>query len=492
MNKRILSALVALVMLALPLCGVAAPEYGSVLQEGIAQSLEAGKALVCEISFDSNVAQELGDAYASAEKILNDLQIRVLKQAVGDVQQADIAINAKGEEILTLTLAGDAQALYGMSNLLGDRTLAISYEQLANFVRDAATSYVGESAQTFQQIDPNLLMPYMTTVMAWAGTKLAKTVEEENVATDQHPDAVKKETVTVTSADLSGLVEEITAQMQADEALLAAVASQEQKTVEEIQADIEQFKGQALAQLAKMEQPVEWVCLYDEAGTVLSQKLTLSGEEEGVAKQIEFEYHHNALSEDSTQDTMDLVFVQGEDVVRLYLTKGLETVSDTEAQGEKNLLGADSMKDGQSASIRLEAFAQILTGVDAESINLEIGLTTGGAAYEQMFKEMGFAKVHDLYLAGSIENKRSEEGVSGSSQLTLSMDAQHIPLVTINTVLSTQEAQELLSTEGATDVFSLTEEESSNLFFEILTNVSVVLAELESLYPELFAAETVG
>ena len=243
-----------------------------------------------------------------------------------------------------------------------------------------------------------------------------------------------------------------------------------------------------------MSQPIVWTCLYDQEGTVLSQMLTLSVEEDGTSNQFEYEYHRNALDEGAVQETVDLVFIQGENAVRLYMTKGLETVAETETESEKHvslLLGVDSMTDGQSASIRLETYAQVLTGVDTESIQLEIALTSGGAAYEQVFEDLGYEKPHDLYLSGSIESKRTEDGISAESKFTLALDTQ-IPLLTVNTVLSTQDAQEMISLENATDAFAMTEEESSSLLMEIIMNFSTIMAELEALYPELTTADVVG
>lgn len=119
--KKFLAMLLTLVMLALPVLGLAESPA-----EMLESAVNAGRPLHASLQLSSGTIPGL-DAESAA--IINDLIDAIgftLDQQEGDAPQFDFALQLSGTDVLTLAAATQGEETYVKSNLLGDATVAFN------------------------------------------------------------------------------------------------------------------------------------------------------------------------------------------------------------------------------------------------------------------------------------------------------------------------------------------------------------------------------
>lgn len=234
--KKMLSLLLALLMLALPVfsCAeetVAVSSISGMKPDFAQKYLAQGQEEVTTISLVPGdlLLGMVGEEYGAAiSELLAALAIQTKAQTADGKAQGSFSLQLSGEDAISLTVAASNDGLFASSNLLGEETYMLTGEELKELLNQFAQSLVAQGAITQAQldgftaqfaafaenpeaaisalignVDPTGLQNALTPIMSGI------TQEAVTEAPELLPDAVMVVTVPLKKADLAAVMEEI-------------------------------------------------------------------------------------------------------------------------------------------------------------------------------------------------------------------------------------------------------------------------------------------
>ena len=215
--KKILSIVLAMLMLALPVFGSA--ETAEETDAGFLMKYQAqGQKLTTDMSIEPGelLAAVLGENAAAIQDLLSALGIQVTAQAEGSNAQFGLNLSLNGSEaLISLLAAATENGLVIRSNLVGEDTFAVSSDELKNLL-EQYTQSMGEQGSALNnlltnpeemlagmELDPSGLMTALTPIMS------AMTVEEVTEAPDAFPNAKTVTVVPLKKEDLTNVMTEL-------------------------------------------------------------------------------------------------------------------------------------------------------------------------------------------------------------------------------------------------------------------------------------------
>lgn len=218
--KKILSVLLAVLMMVLPVCSMAeAADTAALLpqtQAGFAQKyLAEGQRMVTDVEIEpgamllSAVPQELQTAI---QELLAALKIEVSAQSIDDMGQGTLRLLLNDTPAADVTIAKEAEQLYVASSFLGDKTIAITKEQLAELLKSQGSipedqinallsGIFGGAVDSQNMIESMIGTPDMQALLAAIAELLNTEPQVEEVT--EIPEGVKIDAKTVTTIQLT-------------------------------------------------------------------------------------------------------------------------------------------------------------------------------------------------------------------------------------------------------------------------------------------------
>lgn len=255
--KKTLSLLLALMMLALPVMGLADDDF-------VSEALEDGRAVNAVLTF--RAGNITGDATMDGvvQDVLNALKLNVSFQG-GENPQGGLVVSLSDKDIITLSAAQAQDAVYLLCNMLGEKAVMVKPEDVEPLIKrfidtfellGALSSYeaselkaqlteafaqgMNAGASAAVQMD-EIPEPDMSALIAFVEGK----VKEEAVTMQPRNSdpAAKKVVVTLTGEDLVQIVklslDAVRGNAQLMEVLNANVSVEEGMTIEELFAQAE-------------------------------------------------------------------------------------------------------------------------------------------------------------------------------------------------------------------------------------------------------------
>lgn len=297
--KKLTAVLLALVMMALPMLGLAASP-----DEMLQEAVDAGRPVSGKVAFELGAIPGLDAEVATIAKDLVDALGFTYAQA-GD--QTNFALTLSGQDALTFAFASDDVDTYVHSNLLGEKPLAFNAEDgkvllgyLRNLIEDAGILSKSELAELDALIEQfaaqaaampaapmNVEELDMTGVIAVAAELALKAETTEVTQQPKNSDAAATVTkIALTGEDVANLYKAVFEAMKDSPDLLAALNSMEsltfngeKVTAEELMDKLPEF-ADAMGKMIVGDIPVE--IYMDEAGEVVYAigAVTMKGEDE--------------------------------------------------------------------------------------------------------------------------------------------------------------------------------------------------------------------
>jgi hypothetical protein len=215
--KKILSIMMAMLMLALPIFGSAETAEGTEYAGFLTKYQGQGQKLTTDISIEPGelLASLLGENAAAVQDLLSVLGIQVTAQAEGSSAQFGLNLTLSGKEAVSLQAAATENGLVARSNLTGEDTYALSGEELQKVMEQLMQS-MGDQGNALNnllsnpqealagaELDTTALMTALTPIMT------AATVEEVTEAPAGFPDAKTVTIVPLKKDDLTNVMTEL-------------------------------------------------------------------------------------------------------------------------------------------------------------------------------------------------------------------------------------------------------------------------------------------
>lgn len=145
--KKLSALFLALVMLALPVLGLAASPA-----EMLDGAVEAGRPLTTTVSFIPGTLPVDAETAALVNDMLNALALRVSNQE-GDAPQTDVALMLSGNDVLTFSTAVKDDVVYVNSSLLGPDTISANAEEGEKLMERIVQMLVDSGAMPQEAVD---------------------------------------------------------------------------------------------------------------------------------------------------------------------------------------------------------------------------------------------------------------------------------------------------------------------------------------------------
>lgn len=255
--KKILSLLLAVMMLAMPVLALADDGF-------VSEALEDGRAVNAVVTFRAGDITGDENVDTIVKDVLDALKLNVSWQG-GENAQAGAVVVLSDKEIITLDAAAAEDAFYLLCNLLGEQTVMVKAEDVEPLVNRFIDLFAGMGALSSYEaaeIKAQLAEAFAQGVSTGAGAAvqmeeipepdlsaliafMADKVKEEPVTMQPRNSdpAAKKVVVTLTGEDLVQIVkltfDAVRADAQLMEMINASVEMEEGMTVEELFAQVE-------------------------------------------------------------------------------------------------------------------------------------------------------------------------------------------------------------------------------------------------------------
>lgn len=396
--KKLIASLLAVVMLALPVLGLAASP-----DEMLQEAVDAGRPVSGKIAFDFGSFPGLDEETATIiDELLNALGFTFAQ--AGD--QNSFALTLSGQDAITFAIANDELDTYVKSNLLSDKALAFNAEEgavLLDYLKNLAVSTGIMSEADVAELEASIAQMNVPTTsvstedidltgfIATAAELALKSTTTEVTQQPKNSDAAATVTkINFTGEDVAKLYKSIFAAVQDNPDIISALNSMdgltyngEAVTAEELMAKLPELADQ-IGAMVEGEIPVE--IYMDENGEIVYGIATVNmkGENnEGVESTVTVEM----------------------DYARLTINNGVTHAINTIAK--------DNNGEGASVSVN------ILESEKLTSVNVGIASIANGAAEPVVTVDVNVEKEYgeteseeDAEIAVTIIDSESKEEIS--------------------------------------------------------------------------------
>lgn len=489
--KKFTALLLAMLMLALPVMGMAASP-----SEMVDTAVANGAPLNTAIRFEAGVIPGLDQETAVIVSDLINAISMTTDQQGGDAPQFDFALQLTGTDVLTLSGAAKGDDIYVKSNLLGEDVLAangdeakIIFERLLNMGVEAGMfteNDVAEMKQAIEQAATQVQIPSVDldmddldpTKVIEVVTKLAEKVQMGEVtAQPKNCDpAAAMISINLTGEDIAEVYDALFDMMKNSKSFMQGFAS----TFESMNAQMdgepitaEEFMEKAPAAMREamgmIQGEVPVVVYLDEEGMPVCGTLSMTMQaetENGETETIVMDMHYDRLT---VNDAVNYNFtVKAEDAKQEGVAMGLYIQT-----AEKKLsvqFNADSLNKGAAQPvISVNVVQEQEYGETKSEEDTDIAITIVDS---ESGEEVGFVIEVDM------EAEILAEGVvKAESEMDIALKGMEEELITIKVDQVTGAAAESIAVADAVRPGQMTDEEFAAMVNGLGDNVMNVLIQ---------------
>lgn len=498
--RKLLSCVLALLVLALPAAGLAASS-----ENPLTQAMEDGRTIRTDITFTPGVFPVDEEIAVILSDLLESLSFTV-EASVSEGAPQRFAMGLGGKDVCTLAFQQAGDVFYADSSLL-DNTVAYTPEEYQAIMIRAAV--LGAQAQNMSQEDIDAMVAAMEaeaqtgasvaeemqgltldmTELESVTQRMAGTVKEESYtgSSKNHDAATRKLTMTMAAEDIVEVMRIVCEQLRANEGFMACMEFALSMTggstdVQTLMTELPDWYGE---QLEKYED-IAVTCLAAENGDLVHMDVTLVPKEEELAKNADIPTGEGVYNRLTTADGVG------------HSVEYTINVQESKVALALNVLTASEKRIAMSAAI---------TYVDKNGTLYDMAHLTvdgvkdraDGAANDTVTVELAAKKdvTDDEYAYGARIDavcRTAAEGkdVTGHTTVSLTLLGEKEPMLTVNVDQTTVDEPEDIVSDEADRPGQMSDEEfatySTKVQASILTNVMTILQNLpESLLRLVFS-----
>ena len=498
--RKLLSCLLALILLTLPTASLAASS-----ENLINQAWEMGRSVHTDITFTPGVFPMDGEIATVLSDLLGSLSFTVVTSPNEEDPQ-HFAMGLGGKDVLTVAIQQKGEVSYVDSSLL-DNTVAFTMEELQTVLTRVVV--LGAQAQNMPQEDIDAMVAALeeewqadtpaleaqqeftfdTTKLEAAVQRLAGTVKEESYtgSSKNHDAATRKLTITFTAADVAEFMEIVCEQLRANESFMSGM-----------EAGLSMTSGGRTidAQTLLTEMPERYEEMLTKCEDVVVTAL-VAEDDELVHMDFALVPKEGQLIEDSGISGADFVYN------RLTTTDGVGHSVEYTVDMQESKLGFSL--NALTASEKRIALSAAITYVDESGALYDMAtLTVEGAkdyaddaTKKTMTVELAVkAKAHDdaPTYGGRLDitTETAVEGadVTGHTTVAVTLLGEKEPLLTVNVAQYAFDDPEDIATDKADRPGQMSDEDFANYFTKVqasaLTNAMTILQNLPDSLLRLF------
>ena len=440
--KRILCAMLAVLLLAVPALSLAASPV-----EMLEQAVEAGRPLHAEVSMQAG-EMPMGEADAKlVSDIINALGFRMDVQQ-GDAPQTSMALKLSGKEVLTFAVAEKGGDTFLKTNLAGADVMAFNAQEAQNTLNRLMQMMADSGLMTREQLDEVMAqfasmagmgsmtssaegLEFDTAALLSLTADLAEAMTMEGVTSQPRgcDEAKTRMSFTMTRDMLLKWVDLCLDMVRKNESYMAALnqqltgmaaAGSETVTDEEL---LEQLRQQLNDSITAFGAPVS--ILLDEKDEpvyiLMDAAMTIAEDDEQEDLDVTFTYtrltgtegvNHSAtlIANDEEKDGMSMTFGLLEGEKRAVVSFDLAEMDEGVTEAPILSLTAELLKEREETSARdqLNVTMTLTDSGKSQSVTL-----TADASAEQNGEDVAFQVCGKLYLPGC-----TAETITVNAQLT--------------------------------------------------------------------------
>ena len=440
--KRILSVMLAVLLLAVPALSLAASPV-----EMLEQAVEAGRPLHAEVSMQAG-EMPMGEAEAKlVSDMINALGFRMDVQQ-GDAPQTSMALKLSGKEVLTFAVAEKGGDTFLKTNLAGADVMAFNAQEAQNTLNRLMQMMADSGLMTREQLDEVMAqfasmagmgsmtasaegLEFDTAALLSLTADLAEAMTMEGVTSQPRgcDEAKTRMSFTMTRDMLLKWVDLCLDMVRKNESYMAALnqqltgmaaAGSETVTAEEL---LEQLRQQLNDSITAFSAPVSiFLDEKDEPVYILMDAaMTIAEDDEQEDLDVTFTYtrltgtegvNHSAtlIANDEEKDGMSMTFGLLEGEKRAVISFDLAEMDEGVTEAPILSLAAELLKEREETSARdqLNVTMTLTDSGKSQSVTL-----TADASAEQNGEDVDFQVCGKLYLPGC-----TAETITVNAQLT--------------------------------------------------------------------------
>ena len=479
--KRILSVMLAVLLLAVPVLSLAASPV-----EMLEQAVEAGRPLHAEVSMQAG-EMPMGEADAKlVSDIINALGFRMDVQQ-GDAPQTSMALKLSGKEVLTFAVAEKGGDTFLKTNLAGADVMAFNEQEAQNTLNRLMQMMADSGLMTREQLDEVMAqfasmagmgsmtssaedLEFDTAALLSLTADLAEGMTMEGVTSQPRgcDEAKTRMSFTMTRDMLLKWVDLCLDMLRKNESYMAALnqqltgmaaAGSEPVTAEEL---LEQLRQQLNDSITAFSAPVSiFLDEKDEPVYILMDAaVTIAEDDEQEDLDMTFTYtrltgtegvNHSAtlIANDEEKDGMSMTFGLLEGEKRAVVSFDLAEMDEGVTEAPILSLAAELLKEREETSARdqLNVTMTLTDSGKSQSVTL-----TADASAEQNGEDVDFQVCGKLYLPGCTAET-----------------------ITVNAQLTTGEAEPSIATEDAVRPGSMADDEFNAFLGQVAQSAQTAL-----------------
>ena len=479
--KRILSVMLAVLLLAVPVLSLAASPV-----EMLEQAVEAGRPLHAEVSMQAG-EMPMGEADAKlVSDIINALGFRMDVQQ-GDAPQTSMALKLSGKEVLTFAVAEKGGDTFLKTNLAGADVMAFNAQEAQNTLNRLMQMMADSGLMTREQLDEVMAqfasmagmgsmtssaedLEFDTAALLSLTADLAEGMTMEGVTSQPRgcDEAKTRMSFTMTRDMLLKWVDLCLDMLRKNESYMAALnqqltgmaaAGSEPVTAEEL---LEQLRQQLNDSITAFSAPVSiFLDEKDEPVYILMDAaVTIAEDDEQEDLDMTFTYtrltgtegvNHSAtlIANDEEKDGMSMTFGLLEGEKRAVVSFDLAEMDEGVTEAPILSLTAELLKEREETSARdqLNVTMTLTDSGKSQSVTL-----TADASAEQNGEDVDFQVCGKLYLPGCTAET-----------------------ITVNAQLTTGEAEPSIATEDAVRPGSMADDEFNAFLGQVAQSAQTAL-----------------
>ena len=479
--KRILCAMLAVLLLAVPALSLAASPV-----EMLEQAVEAGRPLHAEVSMQAG-EMPMGEADAKlVSDIINALGFRMDVQQ-GDAPQTSMALKLSGKEVLTFAVAEKGGDTFLKTNLAGADVMAFNAQEAQNTLNRLMQMMADSGLMTREQLDEVMAqfasmagmgsitslaegLEFDTAALLSLTADLAEAMTMEGVTSQPRgcDEAKTRMSFTMTRDMLLKWVDLCLDMLRKNESYMSALNQQltsmaavgsETVTAEEL---LEQLRQQLNDSITAFGAPVSiFLDEKDEPVYILMDAaMTIAEDDEQEDLDVTFTYtrltgtegvNHSAtlIANDEEKDGMSMTFGLLEGEKRAVVSFDLAEMDEGVTEAPILSLAAELLKEREETSARdqLNVTMTLTDSGKSQSVTL-----TADASAEQNGEDVDFQVCGKLYLPGCTAET-----------------------ITVNAQLTTGEAEPSIVTEDAVRPGAMTDDEFNAFLGKVAQSAQTAL-----------------
>lgn len=488
--KKLLSMMLALLMLALPVFSGA--ETVTVTAATLLQGDYMSRYILQGQKMTADYSMELSDTFfsmagadeniqAALRDLMSVLSFRITGQTDGSKAQGGMAVLLSGEEVLSAKTALIEKNLYATSNLLGGKVLQVTPAQIKELAKKLLNQMVEQGAVTQEQAD-SLIRFYQNLRKDPAGTIMSLIGQPDfaplQTALTAMISEVKTEEVTEAPAELPGAVSVITVPVKKE--ALTNVTTELAKLIWSL--PVVQKLAPSLNGAPKSEE--EMVAAFNKLPDALAEDTEVkifADDSENIFITSDLKVNKNGEVADVSYRNLMTVKENG---LSMDYTM---TVPDAVVHGVMDIA---TRENGVSVSYRITADAEedgkAWQAVD-ETVNLsaEQGENTRSITMDvtMRVKETADSETVGVVMKGAQTTTDLGDHAAETGEVTIGIDGQG-DLMTFRIAAETGAAEEYIATADTIQPLAMTGEELAALGEEAAANAQQLLAGAMDKLPE--------